>query len=51
MLKAFRIYGQDSDTGINERTFIQNVDVMHDNFDNRDNDNLLTLRQFPESFE
>ncbi|GBP35517.1 hypothetical protein EVAR_20027_1 [Eumeta japonica] len=53
MVKAFRIYGQDSDTGISEGTLIQNIDVMHDNIDDddEDDDNVLTLRQFPESFE
>lgn len=53
MVKAFRIYGQDSDTGISKGTLMQNIDVMHDNIDNGDDDddNVLTLRQFSESFE
>lgn len=53
MVKAFRIYGQDSDTGISKGTLMQNIDVMHDNIDDGDDDddNVLTLRQFSESFE
>ncbi|KAL3288544.1 hypothetical protein HHI36_002983 [Cryptolaemus montrouzieri] len=51
MVKALRIYGQDSDTGISEGTLIQNIDVIHDDLDDGDDDEVLTLRQFPESFE
>lgn len=51
MVKAFKIYGQDSDTGISEGALIQNIDIMHDNIDDGDDDNVLTLRQFPESSE
>lgn len=44
MVKAFNIYGQDSGTELSERE----IEVMHDNGDD-DDDNVLTLTQFPES--
>lgn len=53
MVKAFKIYGQDSDTGTSERdsALIQNIEVVHNNIDDDDDDNVLTLIQFPESSE
>lgn len=45
MVKAFKIYGQDSGIGLSERE----IEVMYDNGDDGGNVLILTLTKYPES--